>query len=238
MSGRVGSITTEIITDGLVFNMDAANRASYPKTGTTITETINSVAGTFNGSTFVNEDNGVINFDGTDDYIDFDDILDLGVLSVSMWINCDVYNSGRQFLFGKWKNSHRAYALVLNQSGTSAGSITSQISIDGGFSNAGLATDSGVIDANDTWFNVGFTHDGTNLKTYVNGVLGATVTIGGAYTSGTAHVAIGTILFSNDTSPLNPFNGQIANTHVYNRALSASEVLHNYNALKGRFGLS
>tara|TARA_R110001606_G_scaffold366977_1_gene522337 strand:- start:29 stop:226 length:198 start_codon:yes stop_codon:yes gene_type:complete len=30
MGGRVGSITTEIIEDGLVFNMDAANRASYP----------------------------------------------------------------------------------------------------------------------------------------------------------------------------------------------------------------
>lgn len=237
MGIRRGSISTPIIVDGLVFNMDAANRASYPKTGTTVTDTINSVTGTFNGSTFVNENNGIINFDGTDDYIDFDDILDLSTLSVSMWINCDVYNSGRQFLFGKWKNSHRAYALVLNQSGTSAGSITSQISIDGGSSNVGLATDSGVIDANGTWFNVGFTHDGTTLKTYVNGVLGATATIGGAYTSGTAHVAVGTILFSNDTSPLNPFNGQIANTQIYNRALSSSEVLHNYNALKGRFGL-
>ena len=232
-----GSISTPIIVDGLVFNMDAANRASYPKSGTTITDTVNSVNGTINGSTFVNEDNGVINFDGTDDYIDFDDILDLGVLSVNMWINCDQYNSDREFLFGKWKSNHRSYAIVLNQGGTSAGSITCQISIDGGSSNIGLATDSGVIDANDTWFNVGFTHDGTTLKTYVNGVLGATATIGGAYTSGTAHVAVGTILFSNDTSPLNPFNGRIANVHVYNRALSSTEVLHNYNALKSRFGL-
>tara|TARA_R110001599_G_scaffold119646_2_gene290053 strand:- start:2185 stop:2898 length:714 start_codon:yes stop_codon:yes gene_type:complete len=237
MSGRVGSITTDIVSDGLVFNMDAANRASYPKTGTVITDTINSATGTFNGSTFINEDNGIINFDGTDDYIDFDDILDLGILSVNMWINCDVYNSGRQFLFGKWKNSHRSYAIVLNQSATSAGSITSQISTDGGSSNVGLATYTGVINANSTWFNIGMTNDGTNVKTYVNGILGATTSIGGAYTSGTGHVAVGTILFSNDTSPLNPFNGQIANTHVYNRVLSASEVLHNYNALRGRFGL-
>ena len=36
MSGRVGSITTDIIADGLVFNMDAANRAStIPSTSTT-----------------------------------------------------------------------------------------------------------------------------------------------------------------------------------------------------------
>jgi hypothetical protein len=34
MSGRAGEIITDIVEDGLVFNMDAANRASYPKTGT------------------------------------------------------------------------------------------------------------------------------------------------------------------------------------------------------------
>jgi hypothetical protein len=228
-----------IVREGLVFAVDAANPTSYPGSGTIWKDqTVNQNNGTLtNGPTFDSGNGGSIVFDGSNDYVDFDDILDLSTLSVSMWINCDVYNSGRQFLFGKWKNSHRAYALVLNQSGTSAGSITSQISIDGGSSNIGLATDSGVIDANGTWFNVGFTHDGTTLKTYVNGVLGATATIGGAYTSGTAHVAVGTILFSNDTSPLNPFNGQIANTQVYNRALSSSEVLQNYNALKGRFGL-
>ena len=32
-------------------------------------------------------------------------------------------------------------------------------------------------------------------------------------------------------------NGNIYNASIYNRALSASEVLQNYNALKGRFGL-
>ena len=39
-----------------------------------------------------------------------------------------------------------------------------------------------------------------------------------------------------DTSP-DFANGKISNTQIYNRALSASEVLQNYNALKGRFGL-
>ena len=33
------------------------------------------------------------------------------------------------------------------------------------------------------------------------------------------------------------FNGKISNIQIYNRALSASEVLQNYNALKGRFNL-
>ena len=33
------------------------------------------------------------------------------------------------------------------------------------------------------------------------------------------------------------FQGSIGPIHIYNRTLSANEVLHNYNALKGRFGL-
>ena len=32
-------------------------------------------------------------------------------------------------------------------------------------------------------------------------------------------------------------HGEIANIHYYSRELSDNEVLHNYNALKGRFGL-
>ena len=45
MGIRRGSISTPIIADGLVFNMDAANRASYPKSGTIITNTISNTTG-------------------------------------------------------------------------------------------------------------------------------------------------------------------------------------------------
>ncbi len=231
-----GNISPNIITDGLVFYVDAANNKSIISGDASWNDLTSNNSGTLtNGPTFDPNNGGSVVFDGTNDYVGFGDILDLGILSVNMWINCDVYNSGRQFLFGKWKNSHRAYTLVLNQGGTSAGSITSQVSIDGGSTNTGLATFSGAIDANSTWFNVGFTHDGTNLKTYVDGVLGATTAIGEAYTSGTSHFAIGTVLFINDTSPLDPFNGKIANLKIYNRALSSEEIIQNYDSLKNRF---
>ena len=35
----------------------------------------------------------------------------------------------------------------------------------------------------------------------------------------------------------NYFNGNIGPVKIYNRALSAAEVLQNYNQLKSRFGL-
>jgi hypothetical protein len=33
------------------------------------------------------------------------------------------------------------------------------------------------------------------------------------------------------------FSGSIANVGIYNRAISATEILQNYNTLKGRFNL-
>ena len=41
----------------------------------------------------------------------------------------------------------------------------------------------------------------------------------------------------NDGSNNADWNGNIGPINYYNRALSSTEVLHNYNALKGRFGL-
>ena len=39
-----------IVTDGLVFCMDPANKQSYPRTGTTATDIINNIAGTLSGA--------------------------------------------------------------------------------------------------------------------------------------------------------------------------------------------
>ena len=101
------SYSPKIVTDGLVLYLDAENTRSYPGTGTTWSDlSRDGNNGTLtNGPTVDSGNGGSIVFDGSNDYVDFDDILDLSTLSVSMWINCDVYNSGRQFLFGKWKNS-------------------------------------------------------------------------------------------------------------------------------------
>ena len=50
---KYGSITTGIIADGLVFNVDAANRASYSRSGTSVKDTLNNSTGTLtNGTSF------------------------------------------------------------------------------------------------------------------------------------------------------------------------------------------
>ena len=88
------------------------------------------------------------------------------------------------------------------------------------------------------WNHYAGVYDGTlgsaNHKIYINGVLGGTT---GNYTSdldGTANaLQIGRIQPSNNYQG----DGWYTNILLYNRALTNSEILTNYNNLKGRFGL-
>ena len=100
---KVGSITTDIIKNGLVFNMDAANRASYPKTGTTATDTIGNNSCTLNGTTFSNVNSGIFNFDGTNDFVSISggvSSLNFGTddLTYSVWVKASFSSSNRYFM--------------------------------------------------------------------------------------------------------------------------------------------
>ena len=77
------------------------------------------------------------------------------------------------------------------------------------------------------WHHIVGTYDGSNLKFYVNGNLINTV----------AH----TTTPNQNSDNLNviqsayPIDGKVAIARVYNKSLSADEVLQNYNAQKSRF---
>jgi hypothetical protein len=79
------------------------------------------------------------------------------------------------------------------------------------------------------------TWDGTNKRIYVNGVLRATsATLTGTVTQNTTGAAfIG--IYGNFAGY--PFNGRIAQTQIYNRALTAAEIQQNFNATRSRFGI-
>ena len=225
MGIRRGEITTKIISEGLVFNMDAANRASYPRTGTTATDTINSLTGTINGSTFLSTDKGILNFDGGDDYLDFGTPSELvfdssAQFTKSMWIQKTADQSHVHVIF-----QQRRTMIGIGYTGV-GGTITNKpYSYIGGSTTNGTTTLS-----NNVWYNITVTYNNTSVKLYVNGVLEATSTKTLESDSGS------TVFFGKSVSG-NFFEGNISNCIVYNRALSAEEVLQNYNGLRGRFGL-
>ena len=225
---KYGSITTGIIADGLVFNIDAANRACYPKTGTTATDTINNNIGTLSGANggnntpqWENTNSGIFDFDGADDRITFDasgDYSDVGPnntcniwvkysnTTLSVLVGGSSYNNGGYFFYASPSSTYSSY-----KGSYDIGSWTS--------------FGTGV------WINYCVTkNDSGNVVWYGNGQQLDTGTVN-------ANASIGFWSIGSYSAGGFTLTGNIANMQVYNSALSSNEVLHNYNALKSRFGL-
>ncbi len=236
MSGKVGSITTSIIVDGLVLNMDAANRASYPKTGTTWVDTINGNNGTLiNGPTFDSADGGSIDFDGTDQLINIGNIPALTFDRfdpVSSFAFCYPKDTGANGIMGKRQQGGAFRGLEFR---FYLGKLEVEMfNTIGGNKIYISSTNTYPIN---NWYNVGFTYDGSSnangFTLYINGVSIPFTTVFNSLTS--TIVTTNPFQIGTGRNNTNYFNGNIANAQVYNKELSSTEVLQNYNALKDRF---
>ena len=213
------NFSPRIIRDGLVLYLDAANSSSYIS-GSTAWNDIsrNNNNGTLiNGPTFNSNNSGSIVFDGVNDYA-IHNSLNLGtVCSWGLWVN---YNSlsGTQVLLGS--NIANYYSLFYN-------GLTFYVNYAGSVGSLSYPTG---LSAN-TWYNIFLTRNGSTITVYLNGNSIGTMS-GGSPTLATIFSIIGaertTVYFS---------NVKISNVLLYNRTLSASEVLQNYNVIKSRFGL-
>ena len=212
------------VTDGLVFAVDAANKKSYPGSGTTWTDLAGSNNGTLtNGPTFDSGDGGSIVFDGANDYAATQ--LTCGTtFTWSVWFNADAVSSGYQNIISIQNPN---YILMLLDDNTTSMGFWTPDGLSGGSLNMNSIT-------TNTWFNAVFVREGNSTtngyKTYLNGIFK------GQANTGTWSSSDVVWLGGRSAQP-QYYNGKISNVGIYNRALSSTEVLQNYNALKGRFGL-
>ena len=225
----------KIVTNGLVLALDAADKNSYKGSGTTWKDLSgNNNTGTLtNGPTFSNVNGGAIVFDGADDYVNipYNSGLIPNNLTLSVWINrtSAVYYAhfiGVPASNTTWASPYISYGI--EYIGT-----TDTISFVTGYTDNNFDYTNVAAFGNNVWFNFTATYDKTNVKIYINGLLQTTRAETRTLFASTANFYIG----SNNTTSGYPLNGKIANTLLYNRALSATEVLQNYNATKTRFGL-
>ena len=88
-------------------------------------------------------------------------------------------------------------------------------------------------------YHVVSTYDGTTIRIFINGVeSGSGLAQTGNIQSNTEELTIGVrYRIRNDSRFDSFFTGNIYLTRIYNRVLTPSEVLQNYNATKGRFNL-
>ena len=210
----------KMVTDGLVLSLDAANTKSYPRSGTTWTDLSgNSNTGTLtNGPTFSAGNMGSIVFDGTNDYVNISSLI-TGNQSFSWgaWINPTA--TGTPVLFGNVSNG---LAMISYWD-----SANNKVRV-GTYGNDRLT--SGTAIPPSTWGYTFWTWNGTTLTSYTNGIADGTAT-GFSFNISNLYTTIGNSVNSQY------FTGRIAQTLVYNRALTAAEILQNYNATKNRFGL-
>ena len=231
------------ITDGLVLALDAGNTKSYPGTGTIVTDLSgNGNSGTLiNGPTFDSGNNGSIVFDGVNDYVAFGNISSLilsnNQFTANYWLQMTGIARGDFFSIKNFNASVDDIGFFIDTNNKLytyfrvQGSITNNIS--------GRASISTATFSRNTIYNITCIKDASQkIVMYVNGILDNNTY---STTTNTANV-VSTNLWiasnkNNETTPTIPWPGNIYNVQIYNRALTAQEVLQNYNATKSRFNL-
>lgn len=216
------------ITSGLVLYLDAANLTNYPGSGTTWTDLSgNNNHGTLtNGPTFSSANGGSIVFDGTDDYVTVanNSSLNATTQTINIWYNATTLPGRTATIIGK----HDTAGSFNGYNVFAGNSCQIKAASGGGSTSVGL---------NDGTTSVWYF---STLTFSINGT--ATFYVNGVNTSSAACVN-----FTMSSNPLtigrsldsfwSVYTGRIAVVQVYNRVLTATEVLQNYNVTKSRFGL-
>jgi hypothetical protein len=225
----------KIVTDGLVLSLDAGNVKSYPGSGTVWTDKsgFNNNGTLTNGPTFNSANGGSIVFDGTNDYVELNRVVQ-DDFSLCCWFRTTQSyaiggNTTKQWYFGAGLVDAEV-ANVVNDFG-----MTLQLGkVDFGVGNPDVTLQSPLTYNDDVWhYAVGTRNKTTGvINLYVDGELKDTG-IGNT----NSLTAPSKIRIGSQQTNLGFYSGKISTVQIYNRVLTQTEILQNYNATKSRFGL-
>lgn len=214
--------TCDFVSSGLILHLDAGNSSSYSGSGTTWTDlSTSSNNGTLtNGPTYNTSAGGSVDLDGNND---------------SIRTSSEMFNPNANFTFSAWANADNTtgtHTLVSDRN--NAGSFQLRISggswqiVDSYVIDVGMFNASGPV-ATDYWYNITVTRSSNTYSLYINGRFVSSFTSSNSYDRGPKD--IGT---NYTTTEL--WDGKISQVMAYNRALSATEILQNFNHFKVRYG--
>jgi len=236
----------KIVTDGLVLYLDAANTKSYVSGSTSWNDMSKNTnnGNLINGPTFSDTNMGSISFDGTDDYF----ITPTGLtptLNITSEITLETWFKSTALanvshgdnLFSKGLSTDLnsgVYELNLANN-TTANRPSFRMRIG---SSTPLYSPTNILIELNTIYNVVCTYNGSIMRIFVNGVeSGSGLSTSGAIQNNTQQLTIGVRYVHRTGISDSFFSGNIYISKIYNRALSSSEIIQNYNATKTRFGL-
>jgi hypothetical protein len=226
-----GTVAPNIVTDGLVLYLDAANTKSYVSGSTTWVDVAAGNNGTLiGGPTFNSANGGSIVFDGNNDYVSLGNNLDQnGPLTIMSWVYTTTVASGARAIISNCNvaGNQQDYVLEINRTAGKVGAFWGDVLL--------LTSNQSLVI--NQWYHIGFVRSGSasnwNLNIYLNGISDSSTNTSVNPNATNAGTAIGRAGDYNAQY----FSGRISNVTLYNRALSSAEILQNYNATKTRFGL-
>ena len=232
-----------IVQSGLKLHLDAGDSSSYPGSGTTWSDlTANNADATLqNGASYSSSDGGFIDFDGTNDHATVTEASfasstlfnGSNAFSICLWANIDSFPSS---------NSHTVSPVLFKAAKRSVfytigdGSPTDKLGLRVNISNTwSTPVLSNSLSLN-TWYNICTTYDpSSGFILYQNGSSVDTSSTTGSITN--ILPVTNTEIAAYTTSSGRYYDGSISSVLVYNKALTSTEVSHNYNQIKSRYGL-
>jgi hypothetical protein len=228
---------TSIVRNGLILHLDAANRKSYPGTGTTWTD----LSGQNNHFTLYNNpsySNNAFTFNGTSQYAASANAINLTAnnsVTIEAWFRANTSTSGILFEHtANWNTNLGGWGLATNDNGSG----TSVNIMHTNHNNFGARNYTFAIGNNwNCQTNIfSIVSDTTGRLTYTNGRIinfdsgGSTSTSSGSFANSTLFIASrgGTTVF---------FNGLVGIIRLYSRKLTADEVRQNFEATRDRYGI-
>ena len=224
-----------LVTDGLVLNLDAANIKSYQGTGATFKDlsTYSSDFTLVGSPTY--DANGFLTFNGTTQYasrVNTASLKPSSAISIEQWLNADNWNAGTA-------SSYKC-ALSCTQGGGYSHNIWSGNFYSYIYAGGRYLIPSASVSSFSGWHHFVTTFEGRYAKLYIDGILANTVDYGSA--NATMTYAANSIFLgaeaAGSTSPEGYYwQGKIATTSIYNKALSDAEIAQNFNTTKIRYSI-
>jgi hypothetical protein len=217
----------KIVTNGLIVHFDAAQLRSYPGSGATWSDISGSgISGSLNnGPTFSSEYGGSIRLDGINDDITFSAIPP-SALTVIAWVRSSLTNWNQSRCISLQSTANGYYILPT----VNTKNVT--FSLDPGETSIGTVTVSNIAIPN--MYTIS-TNGSNSHKAYLNDTEVASSTT--SLFRPTQTISRTWYLGSDPNASNRRLDGYFYNYLVYNRQLSESEIVQNYNAIKSRFGL-
>ena len=221
----------QVVLDGLVLSLDAANARSYPGTGTSWNDlSLNKNNATLVGPTYQTTDGGRFNFDGNNDYVNnlgtaLSDSFWQANWTASFWVRLDTIST---------TTTESNDKVILEHGSASSGlKICNRNSKFRGSASSFNSSSNSSISAG-TWYNLVMTLNNSSLEfeIYLNGIFDKSASTPIPYAGTDTDTQIG-----DGIHPGLPFDGQMGKCDFYDRVLTAAEIKQNYDAHRGRYGI-